>query len=106
MNTETIQPFETKPRAMTIAELYTPDRMTGVQHLYRFDNGYGASVVRSYGTYGADVGLWELAVLEFDGDVWEVTDDVIGHLSDAEVQDKLREIRDLPARADTSEVPR
>ena len=107
MSTETIQPFQTTPRALTLAELEsTPDRKTGVQNVYRFDNGYGASVIRSYSTYGAESGLWELAVIEFTGDNWELTygtpvaDDVIGWLSDDAVQEKLRQIRDLPARAD------
>lgn len=88
----------------------------GVQRIYRFDNGYGASVVRflikgysslPVGSYGAESGRWELAVLRFTGEgvepgAWDLTyetpvaDDVLGHLDDDEVQATLRKIRDLP----------
>lgn len=39
----------------------------GVQALFRFPNGFGASVVQSIGSYGHEDGLWELAVLKWDG---------------------------------------
>lgn len=77
----------------------------GTQRLYRFDNGYGASVVRFSGSYGNEYGLWELAVIKWSGESYEltydtpVTDDVIGWLSDDEVQDNLGKIRGLPAVA-------
>lgn len=82
---------------------------TGTQKIYRFDNGYGASVVRftiapGVGSYGADQGNWEMAVIEFTADSFElvydtpVTDDVIGNLTDDEVEATLAKIRDLPAR--------
>jgi len=84
----------------------------GTQRIYRFDNGYGASVVRftiapGVGSYGAGEDLWELAVVRFTGPGVSpkdfeltygtpLTDDVIGWLSDEDVQEKLRQIRDLP----------
>ena len=37
---------------------------TGIQRIYKFDNGYGASVVKHKYSYGGDKGLWELAVIE------------------------------------------
>ena len=43
----------------------------GVQARITFDNGYGASVVRSQYTYGGDKGLYELAVPEDVTDVME-----------------------------------
>lgn len=80
----------------------------GTQKLYRFDNGYGASVVRFSvgpfgGSYGVASGLWELAVIKFDGDDWHInyetpiTGDVLGHLTDDEVDALLVRIRDLNA---------
>ena len=74
----------------------------GVQRLYRFDNGYGASVIRHNGSYGNDKGLWELAVLRYtDGDKYvldystPITDDVIGYLDEDEVNDLLIKIKEL-----------
>lgn len=42
----------------------------GVQRLHRFDNNYGASVIRAIGSYGYEDNLWELAVLKFEGSKW------------------------------------
>jgi len=69
----------------------------GVQKVYKFPNGYGASVIRHKGSYGYSKGLWELAVLE-DGELCydtEITNDVIGHLNDPEVDRLLRRIQQL-----------
>ena len=66
--------------------------------MYEFPNGYGASVVKHRGSYGYDKGLWELAVLDFDGSLCyttEITNDVIGHLNDPEVDRLLRRIEQL-----------
>lgn len=73
----------------------------GVQYLFRFPNDYGASVVKHWGSYGHDRDLWELAVLVFDGDMWEltydteITDDVEGYLTDQDVLELLRRIQAL-----------
>ncbi|UZS00988.1 hypothetical protein [Pseudomonas phage vB_PsaM_M1] len=77
----------------------------GTQVLHKFENGYGASVIAggTY-TYGGDVGLKELAVIKFyDGDKWhlcyetEITDDVLGYLTDEDVADLLVRIEALEA---------
>lgn len=75
----------------------------GIQYIFRFDNNYGASVVKFSGTYGYRSDLWELSVIGFDETgVYNVifdtpiTDDVIGHLTDGEVCWYLGRIRDLP----------
>jgi len=79
-----------------------PTGLGGVQKVYKFKNGYGASVVRFYGSYGFESGLWELAVLEFKGDDWQltyktpVTSDVIGYLQWSQVEEVLKEIEALP----------
>ena len=69
----------------------------GIQKVYKFPNGYGASVIRHKGSYGYSKGLWELAVLE-GGELCydtEITNDVIGHLNDPEVDRLLRRIQQL-----------
>lgn len=37
----------------------------GRQRLYRFENNFGASVVRHNTSYGGKEGLWELAVIKW-----------------------------------------
>lgn len=71
----------------------------GEQWVFSFANGYGASVVRSHMSYGSAYGLWEVAVLDADGDLdysTEITDDVLGSLSERQVADVLRDIAELP----------
>lgn len=73
----------------------------GVQYLFRFPNNYGASIIKHLGSYGSSRDLWELAVLRFEGDKWdltydtEITDDVMGYLTNQDVLDLLQRIRDL-----------
>lgn len=70
----------------------------GLQRIYEFKNGYGASVVMHNGSYGGNKGLWELAVLDESGDLCyhtPVTQDVIGHLTDTKLQEILKEISEL-----------
>lgn len=56
-----------------------------LQTIYRFPNGYGASVIHSIMIYGL-----ELAVLYFEGDTphfsysTPITNDVVGYISDEE----------------------
>ena len=62
--------------------------------------GYGASVIKHYGSYGYEKDLWELALLNNrDGDgKWTleytelVGDDVIGYLTDEQVNKILKYI--------------
>lgn len=75
----------------------TNNHMEGIQKVYKFPNGYGASVIKHKGSYGYSKGLWELAVLE-SGELCydtEITNDVIGHLNDPEVDALLRRIQQL-----------
>ena len=74
----------------------------GVQYLFRFKNNYGGSVIKHRYSYGSNEDLWELAVIKFYGpDEWHIyydtpiTDDVLGNLTDEEVVETLRQIRDL-----------
>lgn len=69
----------------------------GVQHVYAFPNGYGASVIKTDYSYGGKNGLWEMAVLKDEEICYTsgITDDVIGHLSWDNVEDYLLEIKSL-----------
>lgn len=66
------------------------------QTLYKFPNGFGASVVFHIGSYGYEQGLCEIAVIDWLGEEWEitystsVTNDVIGYL-DSEQRDRTLE---------------
>jgi hypothetical protein len=70
----------------------------GVQHLAFFPNGYGVSIVKHDYSYGHEHGLWEMAVIKGDEDKWKltyetpVTDDVLGHLSEDEVNEYVDQV--------------
>lgn len=80
----------------------------GSQVVHKFENGFGASVVKHDFSYGSSEELWELAVLEFpyedDGHRYHltydtpITNDVIGHLDDEAVQELLARIEALEAK--------
>jgi hypothetical protein len=75
-----------------------PNHLGGVQARIQFDNGYGASVVKTPYTYGGDKGLYELAVLDSEGNLTyatSVTNDVIGYLRPEDVTDVLAKIQQL-----------
>jgi hypothetical protein len=89
---------------------YTPEitravRGNGTQKLYWFPNNYGASVVQNEFSFGGAEGLWELAVIEYDPDKpdsWNltydtpITNEVIGHLTEEEIDELLTQIKALP----------
>lgn len=73
-------------------------------HRFKFDNNYGASIVKHFGSYGFKEDLFELAVLKYknkkdlEGSLCydtPITDDVIGYLTNEDVLSKLKEIKDL-----------
>ena len=84
---------------------------TGVQAVVMFDNGYGASVIKTKYSYGGPSGLYELAVLRAgpgypaNPDDWSleystpVTNDVLGYLSKRSVTAALKAIQALQAPA-------
>jgi hypothetical protein len=70
----------------------------GKQAVIQFSNGYGASVVQGPYTYGADAGLYELAVFGKDGYITydtPITDDVVGSITEDEVSEILEKIQNL-----------
>ena len=69
----------------------------GVQAKVNFENGYGASVIRAYGSYGYERGLYELAILKNDEICYdtEIASDVIGYLNESGVEDLSSRIQRL-----------
>lgn len=77
----------------------------GVQKIYKFDNNFGASVVKHTFSHGHKNDLWELAVVAFtdDKDVFKfnlrydthITSDVVGYLKQEDVDDLLKDIQAL-----------
>ena len=69
----------------------------GIRYLFKADNGYGASIVQSNYSYGGEQGLWEVAVLK-DGEICydtPITNDVLGYLTEDEVNSVLSDIAAL-----------
>lgn len=71
-------------------------------HRFKFDNNYGASVIKHIGSYGYEKDLFELAVIHFDENgeselcyETQITDDILGCLSNDEVLDILGKIKKL-----------
>ena len=83
---------------------YGPDgkSVASIQYIYRFPNGYGASVAKFSTSEGHALDLWELAVTTWgdDGDHLNystpITDDVLGNLTGTMVCDILGKIICLP----------
>ena len=75
-----------------------PNGMGGVQAKIQFDNGFGASIVKTPFSYGGTRGLYELAIFGKDGDITydtPITSDVLGYLCEAEVTATLAQIQAL-----------
>jgi hypothetical protein len=89
---------------MTFQELEFKDlpSLNGIQVMVKFENNYGASVVKHDSSYGGKDGLYELAVTQYDenGD-WDIcydtpiTSDVLGYLTEDNVTDYLTQIEQL-----------
>lgn len=85
---------------ITFAELTFQQHPMGIgkQCIVQFPNGYGASIVQGPHTYGGSNGLYELAVFGKDGQITydtPITNDVLGHLSEEEVEKTLLDIKNL-----------
>lgn len=78
--------------------LYVHNRSVGCeQWKFKFDNGYGASVITGGIAYCNEGQPYELAVLEHGELCYDtpITDDVIGYLTSNEVYDLLDRIEQL-----------
>ncbi len=80
------------------APIETNNKFGGVQYLFRFENGYGASLINHEGSYGN-----EIAVIEWMGANYDltystpITNDVLGWLSPDEIEFTLDAIKALPS---------
>lgn len=90
------------PLDYTGFEKYYIDRKLAGCWQFRFENNYGASIIKHYGSYGYEEDLFELAVLYYD-DKGEshityntpITEDVIGWLTNNDVIRYLNKIKNL-----------
>lgn len=73
-------------------------------HKFKFDNNYGATVIKCFGSYGYEEDLFELAVIKYDdekdtfGNICNstsITDDILGYLTNNEVLKFLEAIKNL-----------
>jgi hypothetical protein len=70
----------------------------GIQYIFKAKNEYGASIVQHKYSYGGEEGLWELAVLDKDDNLCyttPITDDVLGRLTEEEINNILLQIEQL-----------
>ncbi len=74
----------------------------GYRYEVRYPNGFAASILKNFGSYGAELDLWEVAVLRQDEEgLWQrcyttpITDDVLGGLTEEEVVAVCDHIRAL-----------
>jgi hypothetical protein len=70
----------------------------GKRCIIQFPNGYGASIVQGPHTYGGDKGLYEIAIFGKDGNITystPITDDVLGYLTEQDVEKTLTDIKNL-----------
>lgn len=70
----------------------------GIQYKFKADNGFGASIVQHSFSYGNKKELWELAVLDKEGNLiytTPITDNVLGYLSEEKVNQTLLKIEQL-----------
>lgn len=71
----------------------------GIMSRIYFENGYGASVIRTPFSYGGKIGLYEVGILDSDGEVCyttPITDNgVIGYLRKEDVSEVMIRIQQL-----------
>lgn len=83
------------------SQTYTKKLGGILDYKFRFENGFGASVVKGEFTYGGTNDLFELGVIKFNGNnsFWvydtPLTEDVIGWLTNDEVLELLERIKNL-----------
>lgn len=71
----------------------------GIQQVYRFPNGYGASVVRGRVFGLENASKWRMAITLWEGEDFRVLDEVIGFLADSEVEVCLSKVEEMATGA-------
>ncbi len=86
---------------MKFSDLQFNPAHDGIATQVFFGNGYGASVISHQYSHGGKDGLYELAVLMGDEDDWgityqtHITSEVLGHLTEEDVESYLNQIKSL-----------
>lgn len=82
---------------MKFSDLKFTPLFDGVRAVVSFNNGYGASIVIHKHSYGGSEGLYELAVTKNNKITYDtpITDDVVGYLSEEDVESYLNQIETL-----------
>ena len=100
LNYEGFEEYLVKRKDRPMTNLYF-EKEPGVQYVFRFENNYGASIIKHLGSYGYEENLWELGVIRFDEDDeydltydTPITDDVEGYLTDEDVRNLLARIKE------------
>jgi len=74
------------------------DYLGGVARTLVFENGTKLSVVKHNFSYGGSQGLWEIAVINEEGDfitqnVWhDLDDDVVGYVTDLQLKKYILDV--------------
>lgn len=79
--------------------------MGGYQYFATYPNGFGVSIIKHFGSYGANYDLWEAAVMKggsicYDTDI---TYDVVGFLSDEDAVKLIQAVQRLDDNGKLSE---
>lgn len=86
-------------KTINFKKLPSRPRNGGIQYIYKAPNGYGASIVQHPFSYGSFDGLWELGVLDSNDRLCydtPITSDVLGYLTEEDVNETLVKISELP----------
>ena len=77
-----------------------PNHIGGKQARITFENGYGASIIQTPLSYGGKIGLYEIGILDNEGDICSTTpitdSGVIGYLREEDVSEGMIRIQNLP----------
>lgn len=80
---------------------YSPDVSMSIRggwlYLFKFKNGYGASIIKNWYSHGGPEGFYELAVLKNGKIIYDtpITNDVVGWLDKNDVAELLKQIEEL-----------